>query len=137
MVRPTPGVAGGTVGVSTGERLAPGVTVASDGVPAVARGVGDPGVMASVRVGVTPWAVVAVGEAPGGAVGATIVRVLVAPGAVVGGIGVAVATGVAVAAGIGVEVDVGVADGGTSVAVGVARMVGVAVGACPPPTVQA
>lgn len=132
MVRPTPGVTGGTVGVSTGERLAPGVTVASDGVPAVARGVGDPGVMASVRVGVTPWRVVAVGEAPGGAVGATIVRVLVAPGAVV-----AVGIGVAVAAGIGVEVNVGVADGGTSVAVGVARMVGVAVGACPPPTVQA
>ena len=126
IVRPTPGVAGGTVNVGTGEVI-PGVMGKGDDVTDT-RGVGDPGVMASVRVGVTPGRIVAVGEAPGGAVGATTVGVLVAPGAGVGGIGVAVGTGVAVAAGIGVKVDVGVADGGTRVAVGVARMVGVAVG---------
>jgi len=143
IVRSTPGVAEGTVGVGTGE-VTPGVIVDGDGDGVTdTRGVGDPGVMTGVLVGVTPGRIVAVGEAPGGAVGATIVGVRVAPGAAVAvGIGVAVAagvavaTGVAVAAGIGVAVGAGVADGGTRVAVGVARMVGVAVGACPPPTAQ-
>lgn len=123
-MRATPGVADGPISVDVGRRVAPGVTVVGDGVTPGTRGVGEPGASKGVHVGVTPGRMVAVGEAPGGAVGATIVGVLVAPGAVV-----AVGTGVAVAAGIGVELGVGVADGGTRVAVGVARMVGVDVGA--------
>ncbi len=123
-MRSTPGVAGGTVSVGMGGRVAPGVTAAGDGVTTVAWGVVDPVAGNAVRVGVTPGRVVAVGEAPGGAVGATTVGVLVAPGAVV-----AVGTGVEVAIGMGVEVGVGVADGGTRVSVGVARVAGVAVGA--------
>jgi hypothetical protein len=127
-VRSTPGVAEVAISVGVGRRVAPGVTVVGDGVTPGTRGVGEPGAIKGVCVGVTPGRIVAVGEAPGRAVGATPVGVLVAPGAVVGtGVAVATGMGVAVAAAIGVKVGVGVADGGTKVAVGVARMVGVTV----------
>jgi hypothetical protein len=122
-VRSAPGVVGGTVSVGMGGRVAPGVTAAGNGVITVAWGVVDPVAGNAVRVGVTPGGIVAVGEAPGTAVDATTVGVLVAPGAVV-----AVGTGVEVAIGMGVEVGVGVADGDSRVSVGVARVVGVAVG---------